>query len=77
NQSEFRSLSFKTKTNMEIENNPNPQWIQDETDKIRLSLLNELHRIENEVNEQFLSFKNDFDLRQPKICQTTKIMFEF
>ncbi|CAF1122686.1 unnamed protein product [Adineta steineri] len=59
---------------MEIENNPNPQWIQDETDKIRLSLLNELHRIENEVNEQFLSFKTDFDLRQPKICQTTKII---
>ncbi|CAF3239898.1 unnamed protein product [Rotaria socialis] len=42
------------------------QWIQDETEKIRSSLLNELHRIEHEVNEKFVSFKNDFDLRQPK-----------
>jgi len=40
--------------------------------KIRSSLLNELHRIENEVNEQFSTFKNDFDLRQPKTIEVSK-----
>ncbi|CAF2525665.1 unnamed protein product [Rotaria sp. Silwood2] len=57
---------------METVNNES-QWIQDETEKIRSSLLNELHRIEHEVNEQFSSFKNDFELRQPKTLQQPKI----
>ncbi|CAF5147734.1 unnamed protein product, partial [Rotaria magnacalcarata] len=36
--------------------NNDSQWIQDEAEKIRSSLLNELHRIEHEVNEKFVSF---------------------
>ncbi|CAF3674137.1 unnamed protein product [Rotaria sordida] len=54
-------------------NNSDSQWIQDEAEKIRSSLLNELHRIENEVNEQFSSFKNDFELRHPKTSEPLKI----
>ncbi|CAF0940619.1 unnamed protein product [Rotaria sordida] len=54
-------------------NNNDSQWIQDEAEKIRSSLLNELHRIENEVNEQFSSFKNDFELRHPKTSEPLKI----
>jgi hypothetical protein len=40
---------------------------------MRSSFLNELHRIENEVNEQFLSFKNDLELRQPKALEVAHV----
>jgi len=40
---------------------------------MRSSFLNELHRIENEVNEQFLSFKNDFELRHPKTLEVAHV----
>ncbi|CAF0783601.1 unnamed protein product [Adineta ricciae] len=56
---------------MDIVTNPSPQWIQDEAEKIRSSLLNELHRIESEVNDQFQSFKNDVELRQQKMPDTS------
>lgn len=31
--------------------------------------------MESEVNEQFLSFKNDFQLRQPKTPETSEVKF--
>lgn len=53
-------------------NGDNSQWIQVETEKIRATLLNELHRIENDVNEQFLAFQNNITHQQPKV-ETPKV----
>ncbi|CAF3750192.1 unnamed protein product [Rotaria sordida] len=49
-----------------ISNNDESQWIKQNTEKIHLKLLFELHGFKNEINEQFNSLKTNLDLQQKK-----------